>query len=127
MPPERTISRITSRREGKDRDPDDRARELELKRSSGKSFVSCAECRRLKIKCDKQIPCTSCHHRGCAVLCPNGSLSTGQGTRSVVAATEHLHRRISRLSSRIHQLEDALAALHAKHSREPHPLLLDSI
>ncbi|KAF4612588.1 hypothetical protein D9613_012706 [Agrocybe pediades] len=38
-------------------------------------------------------------------------------------ATEHLHRRIASLSTRIRQLEDALSTLHAKHSSEPHPLL----
>ncbi|KAG5635134.1 hypothetical protein H0H81_012333 [Sphagnurus paluster] len=53
-----------------------------------------------------------------------GSLSTGEGTRFVLAATEHLHRRIARLSGRIRQLEDALAALQSNHSAEPHPLLL---
>ncbi|TDL15880.1 hypothetical protein BD410DRAFT_81333 [Rickenella mellea] len=46
-------------------------REIELKRSRGE--VSCAECRRLKIKCDKKLPCSSCQRRGCASLCPNGS------------------------------------------------------
>lgn len=44
-----------------------------------------------------------------------------------MAATEHLHRRISKLSSRIRQLEDALAALHAKHSTEIHPLLHEDL
>ncbi|KIY61576.1 hypothetical protein CYLTODRAFT_495190 [Cylindrobasidium torrendii FP15055 ss-10] len=99
-------------------------RELEHKRSRGK--VSCAECRRLKIKCDKQIPCQSCQRRGCASLCPNGSLATGQGTRFVLAATEHLHKRIGKLSDRVRLLEDALAALHSEHSSEPHPLLKDA-
>jgi hypothetical protein len=33
------------------------------------------------------------------------------------------HRRISKLSGRIRQLEDALAALHAKHSTEVHMLI----
>ncbi|KAF9493817.1 hypothetical protein BDN71DRAFT_1590785 [Pleurotus eryngii] len=101
------------------------ARELEIKRNRG--AVSCAECRRLKIKCDKQIPCQSCQRRGCAALCPNGSLATGQGTRFVLAATEHLHRRISRLRDRVRQLEDALAALQAKQSSEPHPLLREDL
>ncbi|KAJ3553139.1 hypothetical protein NP233_g12716 [Leucocoprinus birnbaumii] len=104
---------------------DGHARELEQKRSRGE--VSCAECRRLKIKCDKQIPCQSCQRRGCASLCPNGSLSTGQGTRFVLAATEHLHRRISRLTSRVRQLEDALAEVQSKHYSEPHPLLSDEL
>ncbi|KAI6020870.1 fungal-specific transcription factor domain-containing protein [Pisolithus microcarpus] len=100
---------------------DTRAREIEQKRISGK--ISCAECTRLKIKCDKKVPCQSCRRRGCAALCPNESLSTGQGTRFVLAATEHLHRRIAKMSERIQQLEDALCELQAKHSMEPHPLL----
>lgn len=41
----------------------------------------------------------------------------------VIAATEHLHRRIARMSDRIRQLEDALAMLQASTSKEPHPLL----
>ncbi|KAG7093648.1 hypothetical protein E1B28_007310 [Marasmius oreades] len=125
MPPEpkAKLKRRSSRRELESEFKFDggHARELELKRSRGE--VSCAECRRLKIKCDKQIPCTSCQRRGCAALCPNGSLATGQGTRFVLAATEHLHRRISKLSGRIRELEDALATLHSKHSTQPHPLL----
>ncbi|KAK0229406.1 fungal-specific transcription factor domain-containing protein [Armillaria nabsnona] len=97
------------------------AREVEDKRSRG----CCAECRRLKIKCDKQIPCQSCQRRGCASLCPNGSLSTGQGTRFVLAATEHLHRKVARLTGRIRQLEDALSTTQAQFSDIPHPLLHD--
>ncbi|KAI9440996.1 hypothetical protein H4582DRAFT_1940839, partial [Lactarius indigo] len=60
------------------------SREIEMKRNRGE--ISCAECRRLKIKCDKQIPC-----------------------QFVIAATEHLHRRIDRMGDRIRELEDALA------------------
>ncbi|KAI6041873.1 fungal-specific transcription factor domain-containing protein [Pisolithus marmoratus] len=97
------------------------AREIEQKRNSGQ--ISCAECRRLKIKCDKQIPCQSCQRRGCAALCPNGSLSTGQGTRFVLAATENLHHRMEKMNARIRQLESALTELQGQHSTEPHPLL----
>lgn len=124
MPPEQKVKlkRRSSRKELDEfRFDGTHARELEMKRNRGE--VSCAECRRLKIKCDKQIPCQSCQRRGCTALCPNGSLSTGQGTRFVLAATEHLHKRISKLSNRVRQLEDALATLQAKHSSEPHPLL----
>ncbi|KAG6884242.1 hypothetical protein C0993_012834, partial [Termitomyces sp. T159_Od127] len=53
--------------------------------------------------------------RGCAALCPNGSLSTGEGTRFVLAATEHLHRRIAALGARVRLLEDALMSLQASH------------
>ncbi|KAJ7040931.1 fungal-specific transcription factor domain-containing protein [Mycena alexandri] len=100
------------------------ARELEVKRSRGE--VSCAG--KLKIKCDKQIPCQSCVRRGCSALCPNGALATGQGTRFVLAATEHLHRKIARMGERIRLLEDALTALHASKGGADggaHPLLLD--
>jgi len=44
-----------------------------------------------------------------------------------LAATEHLHKRIAKLSGRIRLLEDALAAVHAKHSSEPHPLLHEDL
>ncbi|KAI5992182.1 hypothetical protein EDD15DRAFT_2388334 [Pisolithus albus] len=95
---------------------DTRARETEQKRVSGK--ISCAECTRLKTKCDKKVPCQSCRRRGCAALCPNG-----QRSRFVVAATEPLHRRIAEMSERNRQLEDALRELQAKHTTEQHPLL----
>ncbi|KAJ7760160.1 fungal-specific transcription factor domain-containing protein [Mycena olivaceomarginata] len=103
-----------------------RARELEVKRSRGE--VSCAECRRLKKKCDKQNPCRSCVQRGCSGLCPNGVLTTGQSTRFVVTATEHLHRKIARRGKRIQMLEDALTALYASKGGvvgAVHPLLVD--
>ncbi|KAF7358327.1 Zn(2)-C6 fungal-type domain-containing protein [Mycena venus] len=83
---------------------------------------------RLKIKCDKQNPCRSCVRRGCSALCPNGALETGQGTRFVLAATEHLHLKIARRGERIRMLEDALATLHASKGGADgavHPLLVD--
>ena len=45
----------------------------------------------------------------------------------MLAATEHLHRRITKISTRVRELEDALAALQAEHSNEPHPLLRDDL
>ncbi|KAI5997760.1 hypothetical protein EDC04DRAFT_3125432 [Pisolithus marmoratus] len=97
------------------------ARGTEHKRNRGQR--ACAECTRLKIKCDKQVPCQSCRRRGCTALCPNGILPTGQGTRSVVAAMEYLYRQLTKMSERVQKLEDALSELQAKHSTEPHPLL----
>ncbi|KAK0236242.1 fungal-specific transcription factor domain-containing protein [Armillaria nabsnona] len=122
MPAEKTkLKRRASRREVDEFKFDGtHARELEQKRNRDNYQVSCAECRRLKIKCDKQIPCQSCQ------LC-TGSLATGQGTRFVLAATEHLHRRIAKLSGRIRQLEDALSSLHSQHSTDRHPLLQDEL
>ncbi|KAJ7886974.1 fungal-specific transcription factor domain-containing protein, partial [Mycena leptocephala] len=74
---------------------------------------------RLKIKCDKQIPCHSCVRRNCSALCPNNTLVRG--------ATEHLHREIRRMGEHIRILEDALVALHAGIGGADgamHPLLL---
>ncbi|KAF7316142.1 Zn(2)-C6 fungal-type domain-containing protein [Mycena indigotica] len=40
--------------------------------------TSCAECRRLKLRCDRVFPCSSCIRRGCANLCPSGTLEKGK-------------------------------------------------
>uniref|UniRef100_A0A0W0F0V7 Zn(2)-C6 fungal-type domain-containing protein n=1 Tax=Moniliophthora roreri TaxID=221103 RepID=A0A0W0F0V7_MONRR len=99
-----------------------RAQDKEAKRARG--ALSCAECRRLKLKCDKTVPCSSCKRRGCSAICPNGSLITGQGTRFVLADTEKLHEKIAQMSDRIRLLEDALTILHsATGATDPHPLL----
>jgi hypothetical protein len=45
----------------------------------------------------------------------------------VLAATDHLHKRIALMSNRIRQLEDALAVLQSGCSKEPHPLLRDEL
>ncbi|KAH8104100.1 fungal-specific transcription factor domain-containing protein [Cristinia sonorae] len=99
--------------------------DIELKRARGE--ISCAECRRLKLKCDKKLPCGSCVRRGCTTICPNGSLSAGQGTRFILADTDQLHRKISEMSERIRQLEDALAIFQSGVSSERHPLLRDEL
>ncbi|OCH83843.1 hypothetical protein OBBRIDRAFT_892109 [Obba rivulosa] len=104
-----------------DKDRSAKAQEQEFKRARG--AISCAECRRLKLKCDKIVPCSSCKRRGCSSICPNGSLTTGQGTRFILADTDRLHRKIAEMSDRIRQLEDALALLQSSVGREPHPLL----
>ncbi|KAG1778723.1 fungal-specific transcription factor domain-containing protein [Suillus placidus] len=109
---------------GNARQPDSKeaqkAMDKEQKRSRG--AMSCAECRRLKLKCDKTVPCSSCKRRGCSAICPNGSLTTGQGTRFVLADTEKLHQKIAQMSDRIRQLEDALSILQTSPG-EQHPLL----
>ncbi|OSX56730.1 hypothetical protein POSPLADRAFT_1083705, partial [Postia placenta MAD-698-R-SB12] len=113
----------TSRQDDKDRSA--RAQEQEFKRARG--AISCAECRRLKLKCDKTVPCSSCKRRGCSSICPNGSLTTGQGTRFILADTDRLHRKIAEMSDRIRQLEDALAILQSSVTRDLHPLLVQDL
>lgn len=72
-------SRTGARAAHGEKDAVTKAQEQEFKRARG--AISCAECRRLKLKCDKTVPCGSCKRRGCESICPNGSLTTGQGTR----------------------------------------------
>ncbi|KAI0915694.1 hypothetical protein AcV5_003545 [Taiwanofungus camphoratus] len=119
MPAERSETRRASSRKYYTEE------ETDLRRARGE--ISCAECRRLKLKCDKKVPCSTCVRRGCTTICPNGSLSTGQGTRFVLADTEQLHRKIAEMSERIRQLEDALAMFQSGVSDEPHPLLRDEL
>lgn len=89
--------------------------------------LSCAECRRLKLKCSRVFPCANCVKKGCEAICPEGSLTTGKGNRFVLANTEFLHEKINALSSRVRQLEDALEQSHANLSTEPHPLLTSEL
>ncbi|KAK0484537.1 hypothetical protein IW261DRAFT_1457256 [Armillaria novae-zelandiae] len=86
--------------------------------------IACAECRRLKIRCDRMVPCSTCVKRGCAPLCPNGTVPPGQGSRFVLAATEHLQSTLKKLEDRMHSLEDAIAIVYGAESDSPHPLLV---
>ncbi|KAJ7589636.1 fungal-specific transcription factor domain-containing protein [Mycena floridula] len=89
---------------GKDKD--------KVRRKPGRVPTSCAECRRLKLRCDRNVPCEKCVSRGCGSICPEGSLATGKGNRLVLANTAELHDRIEHLSSRIRELEGALGSGH---------------
>ncbi|EJD00565.1 uncharacterized protein FOMMEDRAFT_127222 [Fomitiporia mediterranea MF3/22] len=100
-----------------------RARERELSARRARGEISCAECRRLKLKCNKKVPCSSCIRRGCHTICPNGLLTTGQGSRFVLANTDKLHGKLLQMSERIRQLEDALQIAQSSISSAPHPLL----
>ncbi|KAF8892927.1 hypothetical protein BD779DRAFT_1609955 [Infundibulicybe gibba] len=93
--------------DGYDRGATIKAPTRETRRMRGE--IACAECRRLKIRCDRSIPCSSCIKRGCVALCPNGIIPPGEGSRFVLAATEHLHQKIMYLEARMHSLEDAIA------------------
>ncbi|TRM70061.1 fungal-specific transcription factor domain-containing protein [Schizophyllum amplum] len=100
-------------------------RDIETKRLRGE--LSCAECRRLKLLCDKKVPCASCVRRGCESICPLGTLSAGQGTRFILAGTDKLHAKIAEMSHRIRQLEDGLAITQSSVSTDRHPLLDDNL
>ncbi|TFK25635.1 hypothetical protein FA15DRAFT_668330 [Coprinopsis marcescibilis] len=89
--------------------------------------LSCAECRRLKLKCSRQFPCSNCVKKGCSAICPDGSLTTGKGNRFVLANTETLHEKINILANRVRHLEDALSQSHSLNSNETHPLLVEEL
>ncbi|KAJ3986534.1 fungal-specific transcription factor domain-containing protein [Lentinula detonsa] len=88
--------------------------------------ISCAECRRLKLKCDKKIPCSSCFKRGCSHLCPTKTLSPMPTKRIMTSETAALRKEIQSMSERTKLLEDALSTLQASVSSEPHPLLVEA-
>ncbi|KAJ4491601.1 hypothetical protein C8J55DRAFT_450236 [Lentinula edodes] len=86
--------------------------------------LSCRECRRMGhvlilLECDRNFPCQSCRKRGCGDICPEGALTSGRGSRFILANTGQLHAKISQLSERVRQLENALR----DHTSPEHPLL----
>ncbi|KAJ3986395.1 hypothetical protein F5890DRAFT_1504313 [Lentinula detonsa] len=97
------------------------------KRRGGVAALSCAECRRLKLKCSRVFPCTGCVKKGCAAICPDGHLTTGKGNRFVLANTNELQDKIEELTKRAKALEDALTKSHNLVSPQPHPLLSDDL
>ncbi|KAJ4001992.1 fungal-specific transcription factor domain-containing protein, partial [Lentinula boryana] len=124
MPAAASSAKAPSRRKEKHLSPEE-LKDIEQKRLKGE--LSCAECRRLKLRCDKKVPCSSCSRRGCESICPCGILEAGAGTRFILASTDLLHSKISLMSSRIRALEDALAIFQASVSSERHPLLEDEL
>ncbi|KAI5124204.1 hypothetical protein M0805_005054 [Coniferiporia weirii] len=88
--------------------------------------MSCAECRRSKLKCDRTFPCSACVRRGCANICPDGILAATKGNKVLQTQNETLLQTVRRMSARIRDLEAALGNTQAQISPQPHPLLQDS-
>ncbi|KAG2066960.1 hypothetical protein BDR04DRAFT_1105799 [Suillus decipiens] len=101
--------------------------EQKERKKPGRVPTSCAECRRLKLRCDRKVPCETCIKRGCAAICPSGSLAAGKGNRLVLANTEELHGKIEAMSARIRELEEMLRQVHSETSDAPQSLLSDAI
>ncbi|KAL5487469.1 hypothetical protein ACEPAI_5577 [Sanghuangporus weigelae] len=98
---------------------------IENRRARGE--ISCAECRRHKLKCDKTIPCSTCVRKGCQSICPNGTLAPTHGTKYSAPVSTINDSKIAELSKRIRQLEDALQISHSAVSSAPHPLLAEDL
>ncbi|KAF8590790.1 hypothetical protein K439DRAFT_1627523 [Ramaria rubella] len=92
------------------------------KSKSKPRLVACRECHRSKLKCDRSYPCKSCIKRGCADICPDGTLVATKRQKSAIEASQ-LREKTASMAERIHQLEEALAVSHAKTSTEVHALL----
>ncbi|GAA6049994.1 hypothetical protein NBRC10513_001336 [Rhodotorula toruloides] len=68
------------------------------RRPAKRGVLSCAECRRLKLKCDRAPwPCGSCVKRGCASICPDQTLTPTRTSKLAASA--------STLADRVEQLE----------------------
>ncbi|KAI0285848.1 fungal-specific transcription factor domain-containing protein, partial [Russula aff. rugulosa BPL654] len=68
----------------------------------GKPGQSCAECRR-------NFPCQSCIRRGCPAICPDGTLAATRGNKVLMARAQRLKEQVQTMSTRIKELETALA------------------
>ncbi|GAA5870765.1 hypothetical protein JCM3774_001672 [Rhodotorula dairenensis] len=90
---------------------------LAAKKARPKQPLSCQECRRLKLRCDRLFPCSSCRKRGCADVCPEGVLRPpGRAVRLAAELTALLHR--------VEQLESVIIEL-GHPERIPPPLRLE--
>ncbi|PLW13125.1 hypothetical protein PCANC_16228 [Puccinia coronata f. sp. avenae] len=66
--------------------------------------LSCAECRRLKLKCDRTWPCSSCTKRGCARICPDGTLQSKVRTKDTSVLLARISELENLLQRKDHQL-----------------------
>ncbi|KIJ42345.1 hypothetical protein M422DRAFT_208868 [Sphaerobolus stellatus SS14] len=95
------------------------------KQKSKPRLVACRECHRSKLKCDRTYPCKSCIKRGCADICPDGTLVATKRQKSAIEASQ-LREKTAIMADRIRQLEEALAVAHAKTSTDVHGLLVQT-
>ncbi|BGP18249.1 hypothetical protein JCM10213v2_006307 [Rhodosporidiobolus nylandii] len=82
-------------------------------RKPKRAVLSCSECRRLKLKCDRQVPCASCVKRGLSNLCPDGSLQPTRTSKLAAGATA--------LADRVELLENLLRDNGLGHAIPPLP------
>ncbi|KAL5527793.1 hypothetical protein ACEPAG_6594 [Sanghuangporus baumii] len=102
---------------------------IEKRRENGE--ISCAECRRQKLRCDKAVPCGTCRRKGCESICPNehtGTLAPVHVPRFASGDTDLRTHKLLQMAKRVRQLEDALQIAHSSVSgATTHPLLSDEL
>ncbi|KAH8801811.1 hypothetical protein DL96DRAFT_781119 [Flagelloscypha sp. PMI_526] len=70
-----------------------------------RGLAACAECKRMKLKCDKKVPCSSCVRRECSSICPTGVLVSRHASRTILGVGDSARRTqddIARLRERSH-------------------------
>ncbi|KAA8642659.1 Zn(II)2Cys6 transcription factor [Aspergillus tanneri] len=113
-----------------DRDADEGLRPRKKQRRQRPSY-SCAECRRLKMKCDRQVPCSNCVRRHRVAFCEAASsnqvpLSDEPDRQSRQTQDVADHRRLSSLENAPDNLQSALPVdNHYDHS--PHNLHIPAL
>ncbi|KAG6835639.1 hypothetical protein H0H93_016270 [Arthromyces matolae] len=117
-------TRSSSSRRPQRKISEEEAKEIELKRIKGE--LSCAECRRLKLRCDKKEFFRRVKGLGKSQDQRNAQ-EPDDSFRFILADTDQLHKKIADMSHRIRQLEDALAILQSTVSDQRHPLLDDDL
>ncbi|WVR05530.1 hypothetical protein IAU60_002548 [Kwoniella sp. DSM 27419] len=67
------------------------------KRRKQRPQFSCSECRRLKLKCDRKVPCANCERRSCIHLCPSGPQPEARtSSKAVLSRLEVLEGLLTR-------------------------------
>ncbi|GAA5887930.1 hypothetical protein JCM6882_000806 [Rhodosporidiobolus microsporus] len=74
------------------------------KRTRQRQALSCQECRRLKLKCDRVWPCSACRKRGCADICPVGTAKPPGRAVRIAAEFGALLRRVEDLEAIVREL-----------------------
>ncbi|EAU90302.2 hypothetical protein CC1G_12055 [Coprinopsis cinerea okayama7 len=87
--------------------------------TSRKIGLSCAECRRSKLKCDRIFPCQSCVRRGCAGICPEGTLAATKGNKVLMAHAQRLQEEVKTLTAKVNELQAQLAEAGLKDKSAP--------
>ncbi|KAG0709249.1 fungal-specific transcription factor domain-containing protein [Suillus ampliporus] len=73
----------------------------------------------------RAFPCQSCIRRGCAGICPEGTLTATKGNKVLMVHAQRLSEQVKSMTARIRELEEALDESH-KSNRDgsgPYPFL----
>ncbi|KXN89399.1 hypothetical protein AN958_05772 [Leucoagaricus sp. SymC.cos] len=70
--------------------------------------LSCAECRRSKLKCDRVFPCQSCVRWDAYYMRPTCILPATKGNKVLMAHAQELSKQVKQLTSRVRELEELL-------------------